>query len=197
MREDMRGLFYIVKGQYRKNKGEKFFNEVSQDYNYIGGYSPEDTTNEEWYMLVDSETFTTLACGSDIHKIVKCAGKYIRKYKTKDNYLKMLRSLEYSQSPSPIHKRLQEEVYRHYGDYYEDLIEKEVDEVYEEVHNEMVNPLYKKAKKRLVKKTPQNTSEEVMTTTPPTPVKVGEVETNLVSVVKPKKKLGIKKLAME
>lgn len=197
MKEDMRGLFYIVRGQYRKNKGEKFFNEVSQDYNYIGGYDPEDTTNEEWYMLVDSETFTTLACGSDIHKIVKCAGLYIRKYKTRDKYLKMLKTLEYDQKPSPIMKRLQEEVYKHYGDYYEDLIDEEVGNTYEKVRDEMVNPLFKKARKRLVKKIPNNTYEEVMTTTPPTLVKVVKEEIPLTPVVKPKKKLGIKKLAME
>jgi hypothetical protein len=194
MREDMRGLFYIVRGQYRRNKGIKFFNDISQDYQHIGGYDPEDTTNEEWYMLVDSETFSTLACGSDLNRVVKCAGLYIRKYKTRDKYLKMIKSLEYPPLPSPVMRRLQEEVYKHYGDYYEDLIDEEVGNTYEEVRDEMVNPLFKKAKKRLVKKTPQS---EVITPSVTLVQEVVKEETPLTHMVRPKKKLGIKKLSME
>lgn len=192
MKEDMRGLFFIIKGQYRRNKGIKFFNEVSGDYNHIGGYDPEDTTNEKWYMLVDRETYTTLSCGSDLNKILKMVNKYITTYKTKDKYLKMLRSLEVSSAPSPIHRRLQQEIDSNYGDYFSDLIEEQEDLAYESVHDEMVNPLYKKTKKRLVKKTTPNTFGEVVKETPKTP----QVETPKNTLVKPKKKFGIKKLSM-
>ena len=55
MTEDMRGLFFIVKGQYRKGEGKKIVNDVSGDYMWLGGYDPtlKDTPSTRWYMCLD------------------------------------------------------------------------------------------------------------------------------------------------
>lgn len=192
MKEDLRGVFFIVRGQYRRNKGVKFFNDVSEEYNHIGGYDPEDPTNEEWYMLLDNITYTTLACGSNLDKVVRCARGYITKYKTRDRYLKMLKSLEYGTKVSPIHKRLMTEVYNTYGEYYQHLIDGVVGEAYKEVHDEMVNPLLKKSRKRFTKKTTLDKGESTLT---PPKNKVHEEEKG-VSLKKCAKTLGVRKLKM-
>lgn len=188
MIEDLRDVFVVIKGQYAK-RGDKFFNEVSGDYNYIGGYDPENSSTSEWYMLVDTTTYTTLACGSNLEKVVGCAKKYITKYQTLDRYQKMLRSLEYSGKPSPIHARLMKEVCDTYGGYYRHLITGVEDSAYEQVREENINRSFKKAKKVLGKKRPKTL--EVIST-PPTPEVFGEVK----SMVKPLKKKGVRKLSL-
>jgi len=53
--ESLRGLFYIVKGDYKK-KGISFVNKVTGDVNYIGGYDPEDSETTEWYRTISHIT---------------------------------------------------------------------------------------------------------------------------------------------
>lgn len=146
MKKDMRGVLFIVRGQYRRDKGERFFNEVSNTYHHIGGYDPSDSSNPEWYMLVENLTFHTLACGSDLEKVVKCARFYINKYPTQVKFRKMLDTLE--SKDSPITKRIMEEVYKEFGHTYEDLIDGVVDTTYEEVL-EKKRSVLKKSKKVL------------------------------------------------
>ena len=61
MKEDMRGLFFIVKGQYRKDN--------DPDGVCISGYDPNSPNTEEWYQVKDHITFHTFACGSDLNKV--------------------------------------------------------------------------------------------------------------------------------
>ena len=51
--DSMRGLFFIVKGQYQKGVEPSFINSVTGDVSHVGGYNPysDDTTN--WYMCLD------------------------------------------------------------------------------------------------------------------------------------------------
>ena len=146
MKKDMVGVLFIVKGQYRRDHGKKFFNEVSESYNHIGGYDPSDPSTPEWYMLVENLTFHTLACGSNLEKVVRTARIYIKKYPTQDKFRKMLDKLE--SKDSPITKRIMEEVYSEFGHTYEDLIEDVVDTTYEEVL-EKKRSVLKKSKKVL------------------------------------------------
>ena len=148
MKEDMRGLFFIAKGHYEK-RGESFFNKVSGETNYLGGYDPEDEETDEWYMLVDTEAFTTLACGSNLEQIVEKVCRYIKKYKTRYKYLEMLNGLEFTEKVSPKHKELMQAVYDTYGYFYEDVVKEQEDLAYSQV--DMVNPIFKKTK-RLLKK---------------------------------------------
>ena len=148
MKTDMKGLFVVIKGQYRKC-GEVFFNDVSNERNYLGGYDPESEYTVNWYMLVDTETYTTLASGVNLEKVVSCARKYIKKYKTRKAFLQSLSDMEYGNTTSPIHRRLMQEVCKKYGSYYQDLIEETVDDEYTILKDSMINPLLKGAKKRL------------------------------------------------
>lgn len=145
MKEDMRGVLFIVRGQYRRDYGEKFFNEVSESYHHIGGYDPSDSSNPEWYMLLENLTYHTLACGSDLEKVVRMARQYIQKYPTQARFRKMLNTLE--SKDSPITKRIMEEVYKEFGHTYEDLVEGVVDTTYEEVQARIKGRLKKRANK--------------------------------------------------
>lgn len=127
MSESLRGVFYIVRGGHRKDKAPRFFNEVSENYSWIGGYDPEDTTNQEWYMLMDNVLFMCQAASSDINVVLKAAERCITKYKTKENYIEVMRSLDAYRYQSATQKRLEQEVYKHYGDYFRPELE-EVEE---------------------------------------------------------------------
>ena len=158
MKEDMRGVLFIVRGQYRRDYGEKFFNEVSESYHYIGGYDPSDSSNPEWYMLVENLTYHTLACGSDLEKVVRIARQYIQKYPTQERFRKMLNTLE--SKDSPVTKRIMEEVYKEFGHTYEDLIEGVVDTTYEEVQARIKGRLKKRADKVRKKNVLMNMASE-------------------------------------
>ena len=129
MTEDMRGLFVILKGQYRQKREPHFFNEVSEENNFIGGYDPEREDTEEWYMLYDTETLTCCGCSSDFEKVVKGVKTVILKYRTRERYIDTMRSLD--RPRSPIHECLMREIIHVYGDYFASEIEEQEDEAYE------------------------------------------------------------------
>ena len=183
VKEDMKGVLFIVRGQYRRDKGEKFFNEVSNTYHHIGGYDPSDSSNPEWYMLVESLTFHTLACGSDLEKVIGVARLYIKKYSTQEKFKKMLGRLE--SKDSPITKRIMEEVYKEYGDTYTSLIEDVVDVAYQEVRDK---------RKNKIKRIGRKSESDVL----PTGVNTQKVlQTPAVKKVNTKRKSCVKKLACE
>lgn len=177
MTEDLRGVFYITRGNYVRDKAPKFFNEVSEQYNAIGGWNPEDTTNQEWYGLYDHLTFTCQGACSDFDTLVRRVYDLIVKYRTKERYLEVMRGLDLP--VSPIHRRLEEEVYKTYGDYYLPEIQEQEDLAYQ--HLRESNPIHK-ARKRFK---PRNTGVEM--TPPATPVEI-EVPTTGT----PKKKFGLR-----
>lgn len=154
MTEDMRGLFVIVKGQYRQKREPRFFNEVSQDYNFIGGYDPEREDTEEWYMLYDTVTQSCCGCSSDFDKVVSNVFKVITRYRSREKYIKTMRSLD--QPRSPIHERLMREVFNTYGDYFREEIEEQEDQAYKVIRED--TPLAR-TKKRLKKR--EHTSVEM------------------------------------
>ena len=55
--EDIRGLFFIVKGHYKKGVGDSFINEVSGNISHIGGYDPKNENIGEWYTCLDKVTY--------------------------------------------------------------------------------------------------------------------------------------------
>ncbi len=160
MNEDMRGLFVIVKGQYRHKCEPRFFNKVSQDYNCLGGYDPEREETSEWYMLYDRETLTCHGCSSDFDKVVSGVFKIITRYRSKEKFVRKMRSLD--QPRSPIHECLMKEVIDTYGDYYEEEIEDQENEAYKVIRED--TPLAR-TKKRLKKR--EHTSVEMEKKTTP------------------------------
>lgn len=211
--DSMRGLFFIVKGQYSRGLEPSFVNKVSGDVNHIGGYDPYNKDTENWYMLMDKITFQCLACGSDLNKIVKgvytaimkrkgSAKKYFKHVSdtTSDDYYEVHylghTPLNHDQRVkkaegrcprvSPIMREIYSAVYNEYGDFFRDLIEEQEDLAYENLKEE--KPINKTRK--LVSKNKLKTHMEK------TPTQQVETQTPK-KLVKTKTKLGVKKLAME
>jgi len=177
MTEDMRGLFYITRGNYKKDKSPKFWNEVSESHQAIGGYNPEDNTNEEWYMLHDCVTFMCQGAGSDLTKLLDSVYRLITTYKTRERYLHVMRNLDVAKSPVMI--RLEQEVYDHYGQHFSAQVREAEDKAYEFLST---NTPVARARKKLRKRS--DTSVEMEETkTPQTPVEVSTT---------PKRKKGLK-----
>lgn len=213
MKDDMRGLFFIVKGQYKKGVRPSFVNSVSGDVSYIGGYDPYNPNTENWYMLLDCKTFHCVACGCDLEKVLKSVHTVIVKSKgvgkryfkhvssiTSDDYYEVhylgRRPLTPEQRAkkaegrcprvSPIMRCLYEHIYEEYGDFFSDEIKKMEDLAYKDLKES--TPVNKSRK--LVSKTkPKNVEVKIE------PPKKEVYETPTLKLkVKPKKK--IKKLSI-
>lgn len=209
MKEDMRGLFFIVKGQYQKDN--------SEDGVCISGYDPYAPTTNEWYMLMDNVTFHCFACGSDLKKVLGGVKRFITKYKTRERYFKHVcevtsedyyevtylghRPLTPEQRASkmegrcprvsPAMKDLYRKIYDNYGDFFSDLIEKQEDEAYEALKGQTP---FKKSKKLVKKTTPLETPVVEEKKTLKKVVKKDTPKEEVVTKkVKPKVTLGLKK----
>lgn len=209
----MRGLFFIVKGQYSKVE-PSFINRETNDKNYIGGYDPYNKETPNWYMLLDCKTFHCVSCGGNLKKVLKGVYNTIIKHKgVAKKYFKHVCSVtseDYYEthylghSPltpekraskaegrcprvSPAMRCLYERIYAEYGDFYSDEIRETEDLAYSDLAEEKP---HNKARK-LMSKT-RNTKNNVEI------VKKEEVvvETPTLKKVKAKPKLGIKKLSM-
>lgn len=216
----MRGLFFIIKGQYRKGVEPSFLNKVTNETNYIGGYDPYSDTTEEWYMCFDSKTFQCTACGGDLNKVVKGVYTQIKKYKDLKHYLRHVSQVTSDDTyevkylghkpltpeqrskkaegrcprVSPPMRCLYENIYKEYGDYFCDEVREMEDLAYNELRED--KPFRKTQK--LVRKNNLKKSVEMVEDTPKKTLKKIEEETpkKLVKSIKPKVKLGIKKLNM-
>lgn len=176
--ESMRGLFFIIKGQYRRDYRNK-------DNNTLG-YDPFNPDTPEWYMLVDNRTFTCISCGSDLQQVLQGVYRSIKRHKgVAERYLTQM-SRSYSKS-SPSTKELYRNVYKKFGDYYEDEVKEMEDLAYEDLKQE--KPVFKSRK--LIGK--HKESIGVVETTPATE-KVMVIAP--VGLVKPKKAMAVKRLAM-
>lgn len=213
MSDDMRGLFFIVKGQYVKGLEPSFVNDISGDTSYIGGYDPYDPNTREWYMLMDCKTFHCISCGSSLKKMLKGVYNTIKTHKgvakryfkhvseiTSEDYYEVtylghtpltreeVVSKAEGRCPrvSPIMKCLYRKIYEEFGDYYEDEIKEMEDLAYADlVEEKPINKTRKLVSKNNVKKNlvKAPTKEEKVIDTT-TPKKL----------VKPKVKMGVKKL---
>jgi len=167
MQEDMRGLFFILKGQYSKNVAPIVVNRVTEENMSVGCYDPSRETTVEWYQLMDCKKFDTLACGSDLNKVLNGVKTAIIRYRGHaQNYFKVVDNRRKEYPNSPIMFEHYRNAYEYYGDYYFEEIEKLEDEAYKIVR-ERFSPTAKanKALKRsrgLVKRvsTPEPVEEK-------------------------------------
>lgn len=207
--DSLKGLFYIIKGQYRKT-GASFLNTATDSVSYIGGYDPESDETSDWYMVRDYETHHCIACGRDLEKMLECIRVVIKRYKgsakkyfkyvsdTTSDDLYEVRYLGHSplthdqrnkkcvgRCPrvSPADRCLYDCVYQEYGMYFRDLIEEVEDQAYEELREE--RPL-NKTKKRLARGG-KHLKMTLESKTPP----INEVLTLKRPVVKTIKKLAV------
>ena len=214
-REDMKDLFFIVKGQYRKGVEPSFINIVTGDMSYVGGYNPESDTTENWYMCLDKVTFHCVGCGSDLKKvahgvytqIVKNKGQAKKYFKyvsdtTSDDYYEThylgRTPLDHDQRvkkaegrcprTSPPMRCLYEAIYNRYGHYYNDLVEEMEDLAFSDLEEVLRNSKPINRTRKIMKKTPR--VQKVDMETPKTP----QMNTSLKKVNKVK--LGVRKLSM-
>lgn len=131
--EDLRGVFFIVKGRYKKNCGQSFINEATGDVNHIGGYDPSSEDTVEWYMVLDNITFNCVCSGSDLDRAIKAVGNVIKRYKTEARYLKELKERDTRSNVSNPMRCLYEAIYNTYGDFYSDYIEEQEDLAYGDI----------------------------------------------------------------
>ena len=131
--EDLRGVFFIVKGQYRRNCGQSFVNSATGDVNHIGGYDPSGDETVEWYMVLDNITFNCVCSGSDLDRAIKAVCNVIKRYRTKARYLKDLKGRDPRNNVSKPMRCLYEEIYNTYGDFYSDYIEEQEDLAYGDI----------------------------------------------------------------
>lgn len=212
--EDMRGLFFIMKGQYRKGVEPSYVNRISGEVGYVGGYDPEASDTERWYMLIDRKTFTIVACGSDLDKVAHSLYSIIKRYKgqakkffkhisdtTSDDYYevtylhhtpldsdKRAKKAE-GRCPrtSPVMRELYKEIDRQYGDYYIDMIEDMENKAYSELVDE--RPVNKSRK--LVNKARKSMNLTPVETSKKTPLRKKEtpVSETPKMVLKPKRRM--------
>lgn len=210
----MRGLFFIVKGQYKKGVAPSFNNRVSNDTSWIGGYDPSGDDTEEWYMLLDCKTFHCVACGGDYDKVLRGVYTTIKKHKglakkyfkhvsdtTSDDFYEVHylghRPLDGGERAkkavgrcprvSPVMQELYKHIYDEFGDYYSEDIKRLEDLAYEDlVEEKPINKTRKLVSKNKLKVSVVNkeTHKEEVSETP-TPKKVTT-----------KVKMGVKKLSM-
>lgn len=128
--EDLRGLFFIVKGQYRHHIGPTFYNSASETEQCLGGYNPEDTNTKEWYMLMDNVDYHCICCGADFEEVLRGVYSVIKRYKTKERYLHTIRERSVSAKVSKPMRCLYKAVYDTYGDYYLEEIKEMEDKAY-------------------------------------------------------------------
>ena len=83
--ESMRGLFYIVKGQYSKTEPVVY---IEGEAKHIGGYDPESPNTAEWYRVQDNVVHHCFCCGSDLDKCVEAITKMIKHHKTRKSYFR-------------------------------------------------------------------------------------------------------------
>lgn len=214
--DSMKDLFFIVKGQYRKGVEPSFVNRVSGDVSYIGGYDPSSNDTETWYMVMDKITFHCFSCGSDFNKVLNAIHTVIMKYKgsakkyfkhvsdtTSDDYYEVhylgrtpLTPEQRSKKAegrcprvSPVMQEHYKAIYEMYGDFYRDQIEEVEDLAYSDLEEVIRDsrPI-NKTKKRLGK----TKAPKVEMETP----KESVTQTLEKKVVKPKVKLGVKKLSV-
>ncbi len=178
--ESLKDVFYIVKGQYR-DKAPKIVCESGREV-YVGGYDPSSEETNEWYRVLDKNTFYTVYCGSSLEGALNAITKEIKKFGSQRQFYKHVckvtnedyyevhylhhapiseeerenRRVE-GRCPrvSPVQKELERAVYETYGDYYQDLIDEYVEKGVEAL--EKKDPLKKssglRSKFKLKKKT--------------------------------------------
>lgn len=127
--EDLRGVFFIVKGQYKHHTTPVFVNKATQSEQCLGGYNPTDPHTKEWYMVLDNIEFNCVACGGDFDTVKRGVYEAITTYKTKERYLHAQKRKQGNKVSAPM-RCLYEQVYKEFGDYYEDTVEEQEDLAY-------------------------------------------------------------------
>lgn len=178
-KEDLRGVFFILKGQYKKCK-PSVTSPITGDQVYLGGYDPHDPSTEEWYMCIDNKTFNCISCGSDLDKVITSVYRQIVKYKDLKHYTRALEKRD-GAKVSEHTVFIRQALLDTYGTPYEDLIREQEDLAYEHISGQTPIKRARKVAKVNTLVTPP-TSGKVET--PPVQKKFGKIKPKKVVIKK-------------
>lgn len=171
MLEDLRGVFFILKGSYRHHLEPAWVNPVTETTNWCGGFNPSLSTTEEWYMLLDSLTLTCHRASSDLQRVLEGVDYTIKKYKTRAVFEKTMRSLEFGMT-SKSTKALDEHLGHLYGHHFAALVREREDIAYTHLRENTPVAKARKLKRRVVTPVSVSGAEDTPPTTKTTPVAV-------------------------
>lgn len=173
-KEDMRDLFTIQKGQYKKDN--------SPDDICVSGYDPNNSNTNEWYQVCDTVVWYTFYAGSSYAKALEAVKRCIKQFRDREEYFKYvceITSEDYygvhylHQAPlsddsraskacdgrcprtSPSTKALRQKIYDTYGEFYRDALVEIEDEAYEELKRDT---LLNNTSKKLIKRKSESTT---------------------------------------
>lgn len=138
--EELRDMFYIVKGQYEKKKPVV---EVGENEYHIGAFDPEDYATKNWYRVIDRETGRCIHAGSSLDRALGSIRREIIRSKTLRGYLTSFS--EFSERKNKKMKEMDECIDEEYGYYFRDMIREEEDKAFEFLKDDTDT---KKAKRR-------------------------------------------------
>ena len=176
MREDLRGLFYIVKGNYQQSAPKVMCEDGVE--RCIGGYDPLDEDTSEWYRVLDNTTFFCSYAGGDYDKALEVIRNQIVHFKSRKKYFKWVSDVSsedyyfthylgkapftYDQHlkrcegrmprVSVPQKSLERAIYDEWGLFYSEDIEIAEDKAYEKVENKEKLLKNKREKMKLKRK---------------------------------------------
>ena len=188
-KNDLKGMFFIVKGQYKNGVSPTFINSVTKGTQFLGGYSPDGEETVEHYMVLDNVIFNCICTSDNLETIKRGIQKAVCHYKTRERYLEEIGNCDRRSRVSKPMRCLYEEIYKTYGDYYEELVEEQVDIAYSS--GSFKTPLQRSSdiKKKVALK------RLVGTTKKSEPVQKEEKVKPKLSL-KPKKRTSLKKLSL-
>lgn len=154
--DDLRGMFFIVKGQYEKGVVPSVISKVTGGEVFLGGYDPSNDNTAEWYMALDKVTYHCICCSGDFEMIKRGIVNAITRYKTKENYLMQLKMRgEYEDVSKPM-RFVYDMVYSYYGNYYSEVVSDLEEEAYSSslshTGNTLKRSLLKKSAPKSIKK---------------------------------------------
>lgn len=194
MSDSMRGLFFIMKGQYSRDVGPSFVNEANGNTHHVGGYDPSSDDTVEWYMVLDNVRFSYVYGGSDYNKCLESIKKVIKRHKgSAKKYLEHIKGYDNIYPlVSPVMVEVYKHVYEEYGQFFREDVERVEDIAYQDLEewireNKPINKTKKRlGKSKLLKRGNEETSQK----------RTNEVLDTPKKLVKPKRQLGVKKIGV-
>lgn len=164
--DDMKGLFFVVKGQYKHHLEPQWRNPVTESVNWCGGYDPSSPSTAEWYMLFDWATLTCHRAGSDLDTVLGGVSASILKYRNKDTFVRTMRSMSFGVS-SKSTKALDEHLGQLYGHHFAALVRAEEEKAYKVLRDQTPANLSRRLVRKREKTIEKVSTQETPLSTPP------------------------------
>lgn len=147
--DSLRGVFFIVKGQYSPDKKPAI--EIDSNQVFVGCYNPESASTKEWYRVIDNRSFRCVYASSSLEGAFKTIRDFLWQFRTYGKYAQAFNDSISGKIPAS-EIILGKAVYAMYGKYYAENIRAIEEEVYEEIsHDSLYRRSMNKVRKAAVK----------------------------------------------